>query len=709
MKVLVFDIETNVGQGVHGSDPKDQSNDFFTVIYGNHPDVVKIKHNPNGFKRRLPEKFFDDIDIVIGHNLSFDLGYIWQTSCFQEYIKRGGKVWDTQLTEYFLSAHRHQYASLAELQEKYLGKKIKQDRISRLFKNGFGADKILAAKDRCKRLYAIYERYCLEDGETTLRIFARQYKKAQQNGMLKLIQVHQASLLAIINMQCEGIVIDAQRCEETLRDFRMKSMEFLEKATELVKPLWDERLGTFNINSPKQKSAILFGGEFTIKKKVGDGFFKNGNPKFKFVDEKVYIKGFDLPKTLTNEGKNKGVYTTDAGTILQIYRKAKNETAKEYCRLQKEAMTYHKLASTYLEPFLTLSVDGKLYPNFNTCATVTGRLSSRNPNFQNMPASGPLADAVGSCLIAPEGFECVDIDFSSLEIYVVAMLAQDKQMISDLVAGVDFHVKRLSWIPRLSKGKSYDELMHLIKVVEDKEYCGYRKKAKGVSFAKAYGGGAKSLAEANELEVEDVQALFDAEDQVYYRVKEFNDRLFEQLKEREQLSYERDFSASTRKGKKFKAGIELLPFYNGDIAEYHKDEFRHYGTYKSPLGHVWAFEELGQLTRNGYRRRYSTTETKNFHVQGTAADIMQMATGKVFEYVLQHQEDIKLVRQIHDSCGLYVRSSLIDIHVPKLCSIISTVRAHLKELFNYESNLEFAVEAKTGKNFANLEVYKIKK
>lgn len=707
MKVLVFDIETSIGQGVHGSDPKDHSNDYFTVIYGNHPDTVKIRHNVDGFKRRLPEKFFDDIDIVVGHNLSFDLGYIWQTSCFQAYIKRGGKVWDTQLTEYFLSAHRHQYASLAELQEKYLGKKIKQDRISRLFKNGFGADKILAAKDRCKRLYAIYERYCLEDGETTLRIFARQYKKAQQNGMLKLIQVHQASLLAIINMQCEGIVIDAQRCEETLRDFRMKSMEFLEKATELVKPLWDERLGTFNINSPKQKSAILFGGEFTIKNKVEGGFFKNGNPKFKFVDEKVYIKGFDLPKTLTNEGKNKGVYTTDAGTILQIYRKAKNETAKEYCRLQKEAMTYHKLASTYLEPFLTLSVDSKLYPNFNTCATVTGRLSSRNPNFQNMPASGPLADAVGSCLIAPEGFECVDIDFSSLEIYVVAMLAQDKQMIADLISGVDFHVKRLSWIPRLSKGKSYDELMHLIKVVEDKEYCGYRKKAKGVSFAKAYGGGAKSLAEANELEVEDVQALFDAEDQVYYRVKEFNDRLFEQLKEREQLSYERDFSHSTRKGKKFKAGIELLPFYNGDVAEYHKDEFRHYGTYKSPLGHVWAFEELGQLTRNGYRRRYSTTETKNFHVQGTAADIMQTATSKVFEYVLQHQDDIKLVRQIHDSLGFYVKKSKRDLHIPKLSSIISDIRKYLKEIFGYQSNLDYKVEAKTGPNFANLEVYHV--
>ena len=116
MKVLVFDIETSIGQGVHGSDPKDQSNDFFTVIYGNHPDIVKIKHNLNGFKRILPEKFFDDIDIVVGHNLSFDLGYIWQTSCFQAYIKRGGKVWDTQLAEYFLSAHRHQYASLAELQ-----------------------------------------------------------------------------------------------------------------------------------------------------------------------------------------------------------------------------------------------------------------------------------------------------------------------------------------------------------------------------------------------------------------------------------------------------------------------------------------------------------------------------------------------------------------------------------------------------------------
>lgn len=706
LRPLVIDLETSSGDKRFGPDSKLPSNDYYTIIYGEHPDEITTVHNKEGFKRTLPEKFFEGVDILVGQNFSFDLGYIWHTDSFKHYLANGGTVWCTAQAEYILSGQRHKFPSLAELQEIYLGQKIKQDRISKLFKKGIGADKILSRRDDCRRIFALYETYCRDDGATTLQIFAAQYRRAKKEGCLDLIKMHMKGLLATTLMQKTGMHIDRNKLEVTNRDFKIQSLDYLEKAIECTKDLWDEKLGPFNINSPKQKSAMLFGGDFKVKVRVEDGLYKNGNPKFKTVEEVLHIDGFDLPTKYTTAAKAEGCYVTDAAVLQKIINNCGNQQAVEYCKLQKKAMNYGKMCSTYLEPFLELSIQDVLYPNYNTTLTATSRLSSSKPNFQNVPASGDMCKAIQGQLVAPEGYVCIDIDYNSLEIWVLALLSGDETLLDDLQHGVDLHVKRLSWIPRLSEGKSYEELMELIK---EPEWALKRKKAKGISFKKAYGGGARSLAEAEGLEVEDVQAIFDEEDRVYWKVKEFNDELFEGLKDKQELSRLSHFSKTSRAGRQFEYGIELLPIYiqGSDQKQYRPGEYRHFSSYTSLLGHKFTFEEFGQINRNGQLvRKYSTTETKNYHIQGTAGDIVQMGALECMYYVLENQEEVRMVRTIHDALSFYIKKGTEEIHIPELQARMEEIKRNIKCHFNIEVPFDFKTEAKIGPNFGEMVDYK---
>ena len=645
----------------------------------------------------------------MGHNLSFDLGYIWHDEQWQNYLlNEENTIWDTQEAEYILSGQRHKYASLAELQEIYLGQKIKEGRISRLFKRGIGADQILSRRNDIRRVFALYESYCRGDGISTLKIFAQQYRKAKELGMLPLIKARMKGLLAVLLMQNTGMHLDLNNVEVTLRDLKIKSIEYLEQATAIVTPMWDKRLGAFKINSPKQKSAILFGGDFEIKERQEDGLCKNGNTKYKSVMRRIRISGFGLGAEYQIKTKKDGIFATAAGTLIKILRHCKDPQVLAYCELQKKAMNYLKMCSTYLEPFLKFNLEGKLYPNYNTVGTETSRLSSSKPNLQNIPASGDMLISVQGQLIAPEGWLCADIDYGQLEPHVTALITSDKHLTEDLLNGVCLHCRAVSWIPRLAEGKTYEEIYQLAVVEKHPDWVLKRKKAKGINFKRAYGGGAKKLADVEELNIEDVKEVFASQEEYYFGVKEFNDALFNNLKETQKISMAKHFSKNDQKGRRFNhAGIELLPIFdsNGKIF-YLAEEYRHYGSYRSPFGHVFTFDEVGQINQWGkLKRKYSTTQTKNYQIQGTAGDIVEAAMAECMKYVLTHKGTIQMVRQIHDSLGFYVKKGQERLHLPRLCRIIGDVKYLTKKYYDYEAKFNFPVECKIEKNFAEMEIY----
>jgi len=384
MKVLALDFETSIGTTIHGPTFRDPENDIFTQIWASHPEQVTVCHRLEGFNRQLAFDLNMEVDVIVGHNLSFDLCYIWHNTSLQNYVGCGGKIWDTQLTEYILTGQQHTTASLAELQEKYLSQKEKPSRITALFKKGIGADKILAAKTRCYRVFKLYDYYCRTDGSTPLKIFKAQYRLAQNSGMLPIIELYNDYLLSIINMTCTGVKIDLVKAEELLKEYTIKHLQYLKEAQDILKSVWtDSRLPEFNINSPDHKSAVLFGGHIKVVETVEAGFYKNGNLKTKKQDVHVHVQGYNLNTALTRTMKKEGLFSTDDKVLEAIKSDLKTpKQVLEYCRLQELSMKYKKASKTYCKAFIDRSVGETLYPNFNSTITPTGRITSSEPNLQ---------------------------------------------------------------------------------------------------------------------------------------------------------------------------------------------------------------------------------------------------------------------------------------------------------------------------------------
>ena len=111
---MCLDLETSCGTSMHGPAAKDPNNDFYTVIAGNTSDNVQVMHQIGGYKRTLSAeavKMLDHADVIVGHNLPFDLSYIYKMKEFKAFMKRKGQVWDTQIAEYLMSGQRHSFAS----------------------------------------------------------------------------------------------------------------------------------------------------------------------------------------------------------------------------------------------------------------------------------------------------------------------------------------------------------------------------------------------------------------------------------------------------------------------------------------------------------------------------------------------------------------------------------------------------------------------
>ena len=712
----MLDFETTISKGPHGPSAKDASNDFHTIIYGDSPTNVTIEHKEEGFKRKLPIGFtsmLKESSILIGHNLSFDLGYIWKCPEWKEYLLRGGLIWDTQTAEYLMSGQRHTFSSLGELQEIYLGRKIKADRISRLYKKGVGADRMVQAQHRCKRFFKLYEQYSYDDGITTLQVYEKQLVRAEQLGMLDIIKMYNKYLLSLIMCMNTGIKVDLDKCEKTLREFKLKELKLLEQAQLLIGQYWDdERLPEFNVNSPTHKSAMLFGGDIKVKVKRENGLYKNGNQKFKLFDELVEVTGFNLPRKYTTESKVVGRYKTDTGVIEKIYKNSSNEAAKEYCGLQKEAMTYHKMSSTYLGAFLNLSILERLYPNFNTTATATSRLSSSNPNLQNVPSKSEMAKKIQGLFVAPTGWQCVQIDFSQLEIYILAWLSDDQQMTKDLLNGIDFHCLRMSWCSSMAEGKSYEEIVHLAKKEGVKEWVIKRNQAKQISYQKAYGAGARSLAESTGLLEDDVKELMEKEDRIYYKVKGYNEHVLRTVENNTEYSTKMGIPSYLLRGgvngKRFDAqGYELLPIKQGDNVTYEQGLRRNIGFYQSPTGKRYAFEEYGSFDRRGnLRQNFSPTQTKNYQVQGTASDVQAATSAALLEVLLTHSDKIQFINEIHDSKWFYIKEEYLNIIVPQVCNLMEAVPHLFKKYLGVDVPFKFPVDAEVGENFAELTAFK---
>lgn len=711
-RFCVLDFETSINSDVHGPDPKDSCNDFYTIIYGVDINDIKIVHKEHGYNRLIPKDIIavmTSSDVIIGHNIKFDLNYIWR-SCpeLHTWIENGGQIWDTQYAEYLMSGQRHQFPSLAELQRNYLGHKIKKDRISKLFKKNIGADKIIKARNKCPRLWALYEQYCKDDGATTLTIFAKQVERAKSLNMMKIIKLYQKYLLSTISIENNGLYIDLQKCQETQQLFGLKYIEHLEKAINICKHLWPEILHTFNPNSNKDASAMLFGGTmcYTVREQQEE-CFKNGNPKFKNIVKEVYVEGFGLdPKIYSSLSKNEGVYKKDKDVIDLILSSSKDPMVIEYCTNMRLAAKYKHMISTYLNAFSKMSINGVLYPNLNNTSTITSRLSSSAPNVQNVPKRDKeMSRYVMGLIYAPKGYKCVQIDFSMLEIFIEAYLSNDPNLIEDLLSGVDFHVLRLSYI----EDKSYEELYQLCKVDKLPEWALKRDQAKTLSYQKAYGAFIDTISEASGIPKEQVEIVFKKEDERYPLAKEYNDGVEKEANKNKTIALIKNIATFQKAKMKHHCGYELLPIRNSVTKEisYSNDEPRHLGWYVSPTGKRYVFDEQCSRGRDGsLYKRFERTKITNYSKQGSAGDVQAITSVGMYQYLFDNKEDVKLINEIHDSKWFYVKEDKLPLIIPELCAIMCRVNKLFNSYLDVSIPFDFKVDVEVGNNFANMESYK---
>lgn len=262
---------------------------------------------------------------------------------------------------------------------------------------------------------------------------------------------------------------------------------------------------------------------------------------------------------------------------------------------------------------------GIIHHKLNMTSTVTARLSSSDPNLQNIPKGNKsdvkllfvtrfgkyITDDFGDVVWVPNG-KIIQSDFSSLEVYVQAILTGCKQLIADLKSGLDLHVVRLA----AKEGMPYDEVLRLAKGYTDdagvwhdavKEWDYKRTGAKVYSFQRAFGAGAKKIASSTGMPIEDVEALSAAEDGRYPEIP----------------TYYTDITAAIQRNRKA-GGITIPhPDVKGVMCSLGRSSFR------TPDGKLYSYQESPApeyLVKRGTYTSFSPTEIKNYVVQGTGGE-----------------------------------------------------------------------------------------
>ena len=708
--------------------------------YYDSAEAVKPLHIPSHVK------------ILVGHNIKFDLLWEWHEKPMQEFIRRGGKVWCTQYAEYLLEGQQQhaQMCAMNDIAEKY-GGNTKVDAVKEFWDQGI--DTVDIPRDLLMRYLLggidpeTEEEEHGDIGNTEL-IFLGQVRRAKQQGMLKMIQSRMEGLLATTEMEYNGLRIDQERGEADRERLSLRLEEFIPKDLPFE----------FNWGSARQKSALIFGGMIKYQKWVQNtddngkplfaqkkeswplfrgkpvsphdkrlenkgtleephfwygshsqdtfaGGKKKGQPKFKqvSVDDRDKPKGAQKDHWYTFpgyteprpewEGSVKGYYSVGAKIIEALGNRDVPflKLLSEFTAVDKDLGTYYWTENKdgVRTGMLTLVDDnGFIHHGLNHTSTVTTRLSSSNPNCQNIPRKDKsTVKAMFVSRFGDDG-ECGEVDYSQLEVVVQGALSGDEQLRADLRARIDFHCKRLAY--KLSE--PYEEVRAKAKDEghpEHRLYADMRTGVKGFSFQRAYGAGAVAISDAIGMPVEEVEKLIEAEEAMYPGVKAFNDAVAETVK------------ASRWACRSFKDNPQ------GGVVQCGR------GEWYSPTGTRYVFEEHPApafMQRKGVLASFSPPELKNYPIQGTGGEIVQVILGKLFRaYVAQgwwsgaDDPDALLVNTVHDCVWNDMRKTVRDAVLKLTVEVMQSVPEVFNEMYpDMEIDVPFPVEAECGPNMYDL-------
>lgn len=389
---------------------------WYVATTGNREDTLKIV---SIFK----PLYEDDQILKVGQNIKYDMEVLQQYG-----IHLKGRLFDTMLAHYVIQPELHHGMDyLAEVYLHYQTVHIEE----LIGPKGRGQKNMadLAAKD-------IYE-YACEDADITLRLYHVLEPKLREVGGDDLFwQIEMPLVPVLADMEMTGVRLDTEALRETSRIFNQRLANYEQK-------IYEEAGEQFNIASPKQVGEVLFSKLQLLEK-----------PKRTKTGQ--YVTSEEVLQSLS--GKHAIV-----GHIL-AYRGLK------------------KLLGTYVEalPKLINPRTGRIHTSFNQAVTATGRLSSSDPNLQNIPVRDDDGKEIRKCFIPEEGCLFFSADYSQIELRIMAHLSGDENMTEAFLSGQDIH--------RATAAKIWHEAMQDVTDAQ-------RKKAKQANFGIIYGITAFGLAQ----------------------------------------------------------------------------------------------------------------------------------------------------------------------------------------------------------------------
>lgn len=393
----------------------------------------------------------------------------------------------------------------------------------------------------------------------------------EKRNLMKVFREIEEPLMRVIEaMEKRGIKIDAKY-------LRQLSKQYHADLAELEKNIWREAGEEFNINSPKQLGVILFD-------KLG-----------------LSVKG--LKKTAGGERSTRESELEKMEGLHPII-----DYILKYRVLQK-------LLSTYIDTLPTLlAEDGRLHTTFLQTGTTTGRMSSNNPNIQNIPIKTDAGKKIRDAFVAEKGFKLVKFDYSQIELRIAALLSGDEKLIEIFKSGGDIHQAVASEVFKVPREKVDREM---------------RRKAKVINFGILYGMGVNALKKNLDSTREEAQFFYDE----YF--KNFNGL----------ASYLESVKVSAKK-------LGYTETFFG--------RRRYFPNIKSKLPYIAAANERMAI---------------NAPIQGTSADIIKIAMVRIHEYIERAglSKDVFLLLQVHDELVFEIKEEVVAKVTPDLERIMQEV------------------------------------
>ena len=498
--------------------------------------VPADRHEAEKIVNEFKEVLENPTTLKVGQNIKYDMIVLSNYG-----VEVQGPMFDTMIAHYVLQPElRHNMDYLAEIYLHYQTIHI-EELIGSKGKNQ-GNMRDLSPEAVCN--------YACEDADITLQLKEVLEKELKDNGADRLFYDIEMPLVPVLAyMERNGVCVDTEALKETSRHFTARMKQIEEEVHQMAGM-------EFNISSPKQVGEVLF-------------------DKLKITDK--------AKKTKT------GQYVTSEEVL---------ESLKNKHQIVEKILDYRglkKLLSTYIDalPQLINPRTGKIHTSFNQTVTATGRLSSSNPNLQNIPIRNEDGKEIRKAFIPEEGCEFFSADYSQIELRIMAHLSGDKNMIEAFQEGDDIHASTASKVYKIG----------LDEVTREQ-----RSKAKTANFGIIYGISVFGLAERMNVPRSEAKELIEGYFQTYPQVKEYMDMSIAKARENGYIE--------TIFGRK-----RFLP----DISSH-----------------------------NAVVRGYAERNAINAPIQGSAADIIKVAMINIYRRFKDEDIRSKMILQVHDELNFSV-------------------------------------------------------